>query len=45
MKFPNASNEPRHPLLPPPQLLISTVPATNNTTGATISHLKRHDIE
>lgn len=43
-KFPNASNDPVHPLLPP-QLLIITVNATNNTTGATTIHLKRHDIE
>jgi len=37
-KSPNSSNEPWHPLLPP-QLLIKTVAATNNTTGATTSHL------
>src|SRR5271167_2376594 len=43
-KAPNSLYEPVHPLLPP-QLLISRVPATNNTTGAITSHLKRHDIE
>ncbi len=44
-KFPNWSNEPEHPLSPPPQLLISSVIATNSTTGATTIHLKRLDIE